>query len=319
MTPHGLPSDLYHCLLDEQPYYLVPPRLLRQPEIFGNVLINPDCWFSWEGPPPPDKAERVEWNENFLPSDHIVWVEDPATHAIWPFWLGDEYFNYLRTMAPGRLVRQDIPCHVRWVLTQANILVASDTANQRRRQWEEWVEGFAATFENGYVVLENLIHPFHIGALRRYYRHRVRRGFYSLGDEQVSRRFASHNEGVARFVHHQLANAISEVSRADLKPSYAYFVSYLNGAELQKHVDRAQCDYSITACIDASPEPEDESPWPIELDTGPGTAKVFQSIGDALIYRGCSVAHWREPLPRGLTSTSLLLHYVDQSFTGNLD
>ena len=181
------------------------------------------------------------------------------------------------------------------------------------------MRGFATTFEGGYVVLENLIPPFHLGALRRYYRHRVRRGFYSLGDEQVSRRFAAHNEGVARFMHKQLAGAIGDVSRAALKPSYAYFVSYLSGADLAKHVDREQCEYSITTCIDASPEPQDESPWPIQLDTGPGTAKVYQSIGDALFYRGCSVAHWRESLPRGLTSTSLLLHYVDESFTGKLD
>jgi hypothetical protein len=319
MTPHGLPSDLYHCLLDEQPYYLVPPRLLRQPELFGTVLVNPDCWFSWDGPLPPDKAEQVELTENFLPSDRMVWVQDSATHAIWPFWVGDEYFAYLHRMAPGRLLREDLPFHVRWVLTQANILVGPDNAAQRRQQWDEWVSGFAATFEHGYVVLENLIHPFHLGALRRYYRHRMRRGFYSLGDEQVSRRFASHNEGVARFIHRQLAHAISDVSRATLKPSYAYFVSYLSGADLKKHVDREQCEYSITTCIDASPEPRGESPWPIELDTGPATAKVYQAIGDALFYRGCSIAHWRERLPQGLTSTSLLLHYVDESFTGNLD
>ena len=319
MTPYGMPSEQYHCLLDEQPYYLVPPRLLRQPELFGSVLVNPDCWFSWDGLLPPDKAERVEWPDNFLASDRIVWVEDAATRAIWPFWVGDEYFEYLRRMAPGRLLREELPFHVRWVLTQANVLVGPEDAAQRRGQWDEWVAGFATTFEGGYVVLENLIPAFHLGALRRYYRHRVRRGFYSLGDEQVSRRFAAHNEGVARFIHKQLAGAIGDVSRAALKPSYAYFVSYLSGADLAKHVDREQCEYSITTCIDASPEPQDESPWPIQLDTGPGTAKVYQSIGDALFYRGCSVAHWRESLPRGLTSTSLLLHYVDESFTGKLD
>lgn len=319
MTPHGMPSELYHSLLDEQPYYLVPPRLLRRPELFGTVLVNPDCWFSWDGSLPPNKHAHTQLTENFLPSDRIVWVEDAATHAIWPFWVGDEYFAYLRRMTPGRILREDLPFHVRWVLTQANVLVGPETAAQQRRQWNKWVEGFAATFEGGYVVLENLIHPFHIGALRRYYRHRMRRGFYSLGDEQVSRRFAAHNEDVARFVHRQLLYAISDVSKAALKPSYAYFVSYVNGAELEKHFDREQCKYSITTCIDASPEPEDESPWPFELDTGPGTAKVYQAIGDALFYRGCSVAHWRERLPRGLTSTSLLLHYVDDSFTGNLD
>jgi hypothetical protein len=319
MTPYGMPSDRYHCLLDEQPYYLVPPSLIHQPELLGTVVVNPDCWFSWHGPLPPDKAAHVNFTDHFLPSDQMVWVEDPATLAIWPFWVGDEYFEFLSRMTPGSLVEEDLPPHVRWVLTEANILVEPNYPELRRQQWQELVSLYAKTFEHGYVVVTDLIHPFHIGALRRYYRHRTRRGFYLLGDEQVRRRFAAHNEMVARFIHSQLTHAISDISQNVLKPSYAYFVSYLSGAHLEKHLDREQCDYSITTCIDASPEPDGDSPWPIELDTEFGPVKVHQALGDALLYRGCSIAHSRSRLPNGLTSTSLLLHYVEESFSGSLD
>jgi hypothetical protein len=171
----------------------------------------------------------------------------------------------------------------------------------------------------GYVTVSNLIHPFHIGALRRYYRHRTRTGSFLVGDEQVSRRFAAHNESVARFFHRQLLHAISHIARKELKPSYAYFVSYLSGSELERHVDRAQCDYSVTLCLDASPEPAAESPWPIELETAEGAKKVYQRLGDALVYRGCSVPHSRSRLQDGFTSTSLIFHYVDQSFGGDLN
>jgi hypothetical protein len=319
MTPYGMPSNLYHCLLDEQPYYLAPPQLMHQPELLGTAIVNPACWFSWHGPLPPGKAVRINFTDNFLPSDRIIWVEDPAALAIWPFWVGDEYFEFLSRLSPGFPLEEELPPHIRWVLAEANVLVEPNYLGRRRQKWQERVLEYAGTFQQGYVVVPDLIHPFHIGALRRYYRHRTRSGYFSLGDEQVPRRFAKHNENVARFIHSQLTHAISDISRAVLKPSYAYFVSYLSGADLEKHFDRAQCEYSITTCIDASPEPDAGSPWPIELDAESGPTRIYQCIGDALLYRGCAVAHSRDRLPDGFTSTSLLLHYVNESFTGGLD
>ena len=208
--------------------------------------------------------------------------------------------------------------HVRWVLTEANILVGPNHLGQRRQEWHRQMTGYSETFQKGYVVVPDLVHPFHIGALRRYYRYRTRTGFVSIGDDQVARRFASHNEAVARFIHAQMTQAISDISRCVLKPSYAYFASYLSGAELEQHFDREQCEYSITICIDASPEPDGESPWPIKLHAADGPLEVFQRVGDALLYRGCAIAHSRDRLADGYTSTCLLLHYVDESFDGPL-
>lgn len=319
MTPYGVPSGCYHCLLDEQPYYLAPSHLLDRPEILGPATVNPACWFSWHGPLPPSLSVRIQSTENFFSGAQIVWVEDPATLAIWPFWVGDEYIEFLSRMSPGCPLEEDLPVHVRWVLTQANVLVEPNHLGRRRREWQQQAAEYADTFQRGYVVVPDLIHPFHVGALRRYYRHRTRAGFLRVGDDQVRRRFAAHNEGVARFIHSQLVHAVGDISRAVLKPSYAYFVSYLGGAELKKHRDREQCEYSITTCIDASPEPDGESPWPIELETEDGPVPIYQRIGDALLYRGCAIAHSRARLADGHTSTSLLLHYVDESFDGPLD
>lgn len=319
MTPHGLPSDLYHCLLDEQPYYLTPAWLVRNEEVLGTVVVNPCCWFSWHGPMPPSMAARTGFTENFWLTDRMVWVEDPATLAIWPFWVGDEYFAYLARMTPGAEFGEELPAHVRWVLNEANILVAPDHLGQKRREWRNESAWYAGAFENGYVSVPGLIHPFHVGALRRYYRYRTRNGYFLVGDEQVRRRFAGHNEAVARFVQHQLRHAISDIAGAVLKPSYSYFVSYLSGAVLDEHVDRKQCEYSITSCIDASPEPLLESPWPIWLGSGDEKVAIYQRLGEALLYRGCQVPHSRERLPEGFTSTSLLFHYVDQSFEDSLN
>jgi hypothetical protein len=281
-------------------------------------MVNPACWFSWLGPLPPDKAARVAFTDQFCPSNTAVWVEDPATLAIWPFWVGPEYYPFLARMTPGQPVADDLPVHIQWALAQAHVLVEPNHLGRRRQEWHERVVACAKEFDGGYVTVPDLIHPFHLGALRRFYRHRTRAGFFRVGDEQVSRRFAAHNESMARFIHGQLVHAVSHIARKVLKPSYAYFVSYLSGAKLARHVDRAQCDYSVTLCIDASPEPEAESPWPIKVETAAGAKEVHQRLGDALLYRGCLVPHSRAPLPKGLTSTSLLLHYVAESFDGPL-
>jgi hypothetical protein len=108
------------------------------------------------------------------------------------------------------------------------------------------------------------------------------------------------------------------VAGEPLKPSYVYFVSYQGGAQLPRHADRAQCEYSVTLLVDHAPEPELSSPWPIHLHPQGGRVSVFQGLGDALFYRGRQIEHHRDPLPEGYTSSSLLLHYVREDFAGRL-
>ncbi len=78
-------------------------------------------------------------------------------------------------------------------------------------------------------------------ALRRYYRGLIRTRKIALGDDQTPRRYAAHNESVARS-HHQLAGAVTAIAGEPVKPSYVYVASYQSGAELEKHTDREQCE-----------------------------------------------------------------------------
>ena len=42
-------------------------------------------------------------------------------------------------------------------------------------------------------------------------------------------------------------------------------------------------------------------------------------LGDALFYRGKVLRHWRDPLPEGHASTSVILNYADAGYMGPLD
>jgi hypothetical protein len=317
MTPYGCPPDKYHCLLDEQPYYLVPPRLVR-PDEGNRWIVNPLCLFSWREPSEREMVSARLPEQSFLPWDWLVWVPDAATGAVWPYWLGSDYMAWIKHLVPGQPLSVDLPPHIVWVLANADILVASDHQERRRGEWLHYRTFRAADFRTGFVVVPNLIPPFHIGAMRRYFRFKVRAGCFELGDGQVSRRYAAHNEPIARYVHDQLAGAMGEIAGASIKPSYAYFVAYQGGATLDRHTDREQCEYSITLLTDFTPEPMEQAPWPIMLDTWRGTVGIWQYLGEALLYRGRELAHHRGRLETGSSSTSLLLHYVRSSFAGQL-
>jgi hypothetical protein len=320
MTPFGHPPDRYHCLLDEQPYYLVPPRLYR-PEEAALFVTNQQCRFSWQRPAAEMESmmAQIRAVDDFLASDRIVWIHDLATGASWPYWVGPEYFGYLARMSPGQPVSRRLPPNVHWVLRNAEIIVPADHAP--RRQWERsYLQGARhAQFRQGYTVFPNVIPPFHLGSLRRYYRAKIRSGSFSLGDGQVSRRFAAHNEAVSRFVQGQLMSIVGEIARVPIKPSYSYVAAYQSGSVLERHTDREQCEFSVTLCIDATPEPAQQSLWPIKLKTRNGVVSIWQYLGEGLLYRGRQLPHYRDRLPEGCTSTSLLLHYVHGNFSGQVN
>ena len=141
-----------------------------------------------------------------------------------------------------------------------------------------------------------------------------------LGDEQSARRYVAHNEPVARYFHHQIANAVSAIVGEPVKPSYVYLASYLSGAELKKHTDRQQCEFSVTLCLDFSPEPELATSWPLRLDTSEGTRSRFiRRWAMAWFIAGTKVPHYRDALGKGYTSTSIFFHYVPSDFSGSLD
>jgi hypothetical protein len=310
-TPFGFPTEHYHCLLDEQPHYLVPSRLLLEHEPAEYLIVNPRCWFSWHGPLPPDKGVRVAFAEHFCPSEWLVWVDDPSTGVIWPFWVGYEYMHYLGQLTPGYPVSIELPDHILWVLRAANIVVEPEEEMLQRVAWRQASQTYAAQFERGYTCVPDLIHPFHVGALRRYYRFHTRNGSFEFGDSQVERRYAAYDEQVASFFHLQLTQIVSDIAATVVRPSYSYFVAYQSDSELKWHTDREECEYSVSLCIDASPEPHEQNPWPLDLQTAEGMLRLWQYIGDAIVYRGRHLPHARERLPHGYSSSSLLFHYSD--------
>ena len=311
-----LPRSLFYCRLDDQPDHLLPERYLRQVVWEGStgrpLFVHPHYFFSHDGELPVD----IDTNRFVLQGD-MVWIKDAGNGAWLPFWLGPEFAALLSNAQPGAPAPSDLTSEAIGILRMAGVLVSQNHIAERCREWEEITSACRTKFqENGYAPVGLLIHPFHIAALRRYYRCLIRTGELRLGDEQSSLRYVAHNESVARFFHQQLTAAVAAIAGEPVKPSYVYLSSYQSGAVLEKHTDREQCEFSLTMCIDYTPEPRTAAPWPLHLYQPSGMVTVFQGLGDALLYRGRQLPHSRETLPQGHTSTSIFFHYVREDFSG---
>jgi hypothetical protein len=319
-----LPPDRFYCLLDELPLHLIPQRALRtlrsQENLLRPLYLNPHCVLHPAGDLPPEFAERGELLSGFAGQGTTAWVRDSAMEFPLPFWLGPQFEAVVRDLRPNEPVPSTVAGITKGLLAMAGILVPEGCIGQGHNEREAMINRAAPIFrQKGYAPLVGLIHPFHVAALRRYYRFMIRAGAIRLGDRQSPRRYVAYNDSVARFFHHHITATLSAVAGEPLKASYVYLASYLSGAELKKHTDREQCEFSVTLCLDFSPEPALETPWPIRLETPTSTVAVHQSVGDGLAYRGTRLPHYRDSLGEGQTSTSIFFHYVPLDFAGPLD
>jgi hypothetical protein len=316
MIPELFPRDHYYCVLDEQPDVLVPPDALVPYAGRGGseaLVVNPRCWMGWHGSLPPALAAAAVSSSQLFDFPWIIWVDDPDRATLWPFWLGPRYAELLQHLHPGQVYDGGLPSDVVHALRVADILTTPEAASLRRQAWSEISAAAAAQFERGLVPLAGLLPPFHLGALRRYYRYHTRVGSFALGDEQAPGRYVSFDEPTTRFVHEQLARTVSDVARRVVIPSYNYLALYQGGASLDPHTDREACEYTLSLCIDATPDPRAFGAWPLNVAVDGGPVSITQGIGEALLFRGRYLTHWRDPLPAGYTSSSVLFHFVDAS------
>ena len=92
-------------------------------------------------------------------------------------------------------------------------------------------------------------------------------------------------------------------TKLELSPTYSFWRMYTFNADLKKHTDRPACEISVTVMLGS-----DETPWPIYIDK----AEINLQPGDAAIYLGCELEHWREVF-KGDWHAQTFLHYVNKN------
>jgi len=99
--------------------------------------------------------------------------------------------------------------------------------------------------------------------------------------------------------------AVESATQLSLFPAYSYLRIYCEGSVLRKHTDRPSCEISVTLTLGGQAPTE----WPIWVEARGEKRAVILPPGDALVYKGAILPHWRERFD-GRLWIQLFLHYV---------
>lgn len=177
--------------------------------------------------------------------------------------------------------------------------------------------------DNGYVHLDNLLKPEDCSTLVNLLKKEIdNRG---IKDIQCPTSKSIRDSEVFDTLLLDLLPYFEEASGKKLLPTYAYARWYEPGEILKIHNDRPSCEISATVTLGF-----EGNVWPIymgkpsseETDCNRVDAsgnklyvkdvgKVEMQVGDAVLYRGCDMYHWRDEYTQGKWQAQVFLHYVD--------
>lgn len=130
----------------------------------------------------------------------------------------------------------------------------------------------------------------------------------SGGDAQVPGSFSAvHGDPAFEALLWGVQSKMEECTGLELIPTYTYRRLYRNGNVLHKHKDRPSCEISATIKLSDS----GGYSWPIWMVDTPYELED----GDAVIYRGCDLEHWRDECkgPANYVLGQVFTHYVDKN------
>jgi hypothetical protein len=142
--------------------------------------------------------------------------------------------------------------------------------------------------------------------------------FGTWSDQQVPNTYSHYADFVMETLLMKVLSKMQQETGLELVPTYSYARIYKKGDILKRHKDRPSCEISTTIHLGGTK-------WPIFIDgTGsdnvideyknihkpnaPKGTKVLLDVGDMLVYSGCELEHWREPL-EGDNCAQVFLHY----------
>ena len=184
--------------------------------------------------------------------------------------------------------------------------------------------------KNDYVLVEELVAPEICTALCEQLETRIRSNgmtFQSFAMSQPLTRqptveITGHQSPLLLSFLWGLTPIVSQLTGADLLPSFDYFRIYPGDDICRVHSDRPSCEHSASLTLAYS----DGKPWNLQIGTRPiddpkslnddfgdePFASIAMKPGDAVLYRGAKHRHGRiEPNPNGW-SAHLFLQWVER-------
>ena len=148
-----------------------------------------------------------------------------------------------------------------------------------------------------------------------------------FGDEQTVKSFSKYGDPLFDTLMKLTHPDIEKYLDLKLYFNYSYFRFYIEGDDMPEHIDRDSCEISLTMCLgydnsNVDTEKYTNYNWTIWLGNkdDDNNLPVVLEPGDALLYRGCNIPHYRENL-LSLNHAQLFMHFneAEGKFNQKLD
>jgi hypothetical protein len=334
-SPVAMPT--FRCALEDGVLGLVPSEARAAlPPSAALLRWNPACWIQHASDAPSGLADRTvadgrlwshlsstgreEWPRSLHITPPLAWIEHSVSRVLQPLWLDCTNTHEAERPCgePSHLI-DEMSSQNRERLTLSGVLVSVETLLSPCARLS-YIRANAAQLKlRGFVTLHDIISPVEVGALRRHFRALRHAGFFQVDKHQViGMRDGLYCEQACMFFQRQLAPFVGELTGEQVKPSYTWVRRYRPGAELRRHRDRPQCKWNVSLCVDTDPECGREHAWPLYIEVNGQAHRIGLGMGDAVLYSGSELTHWRERLDADRSVTMCLFHYVPYNFAGPL-
>lgn len=159
--------------------------------------------------------------------------------------------------------------------------------------------------QNGFLLVPELINT---SEYDRFFEKIVSLGRGNSEETQVPGSTGFYKEVLFEKLLEHLLPKIEQYTGLALFKTYSYARRYRIGNELKPHRDREACEITVTLALGYEGEI-----WPIWVENKEKVSCSFLlNPGDALIFRGRELVHWREKNRFGACS-QVFLHYVERN------
>lgn len=320
-SAEDLPADVsFECPLNAQALPALLPATGVKPNPSDPWVLSP--WLTWQttAEPPERLKSRLKFYEYLSPNRPLLWVEDPQRRMLNPYWFANpETLNWLKRLHQGQCQPSELPQPLFVSLVLAQILVTAEQLTQNALMWQQQVQSWAEFFrDNGYVVIQRLLNPVQIAAMRHYCRQIEAEGYCLNGDPAVKLRKWLYKDTLMLFLQGQLEGVIRQIVQAEALPTYPFLSVYLPTAVLKRHTDRPECKWNLSVALDENPTFGPDKKWPLYFEIQGQVHEAHLQMGDAVLYSGTDHEHWREPLDEHHKVGVGIFHFVPPGFSGDL-
>lgn len=167
--------------------------------------------------------------------------------------------------------------------------------------------------KNRYIFIQNLVPLDLCRIVTKYSLMKEENEFSAESKEeaQVENAHSVYSDTLMETLLYFLRPHVEQNTGIKLCPTYSYYRVYRPGMKLDRHRDRESCEISATVCFGYEYlRKNKEYKWGMYVEPN---ILITQKPGDAIIYKGCEIDHWRDVFDAGLGSYQVqaFFHYIN--------